>query len=57
MTVKELIEELKKLPQDYEVLQSRDDEGNGFFKVEQAAELDDAQKYIVLWPGDEVFGI
>lgn len=57
MTVKELIAELKKFPEDYEVLQSRDEEGNGFFKVEQAADLDDMQKFVVFWPGDEVFGI
>lgn len=51
ITVKELIEELKKFPEDAVVYTARDEEGNGYNTVsEDSIEYGELDKAIVLYP-------
>lgn len=52
MKVKNMIEQLSKLPQDAEVLASIDEEGNGFGTIFDISPANDKQ--VVLWQGANV---
>ena len=49
MKVKELIKELKTIPEDYEVVLSSDEEGNNYSTFDRYVEYSE-QKRVVLFP-------
>ena len=56
MKVKELIEQLKDCPQNWEIILSSDEEGNCYLKIGEIVQLD-AEKSIVLYPSHEMVNI